>query len=165
MIQIMKPIQLDFKPSMCACALFTLMSFSALCIVMLLDFLWLFNWQIKWLISAMIIVSAVYAILYHGLLLLPWSCVGLKVNKKNQLELVLKNGDILEVIVQPNSVVTLYLTVINSYIKDAGLIHGLFHQHHIIFFDAVNADDYRQLRVWLRWAACHSATIKQTMPL
>lgn len=165
----MKPIQLDFKSSMWVCALFTLMSLGALSIVILLDLSRLFNWQIQCLLGAVIVISAVYAILQHGLLLLPWSCVGLKVSKNSQLELILKNGDILEVVPQPNSVVTLYLIVLNCRKNEAGFIysltHGLFHQHYIIFFDSVNADDYRQLRVWLHWAACHSAAIKQGTPL
>lgn len=165
----MQPIQLDLKPSILATALFTLMSLAALSIVILLDFShmfnWSFNWQFKSLLSAMIIISAIYAILCHGLLLLPWSCVALKVSIKNELELVLKNGDIIEVVVQSSSVVSLYLTVLNSRIKNAGLIDSLFHQHHLIFFDAVNADDYRHLRVWLRWASCHSAAIKESSPL
>ena len=161
----MQPIQLDLKPSILATALFILMSIGALSIVMLLDFSGLVNWQFKSLLSAMIVISATYAVLCYGLLLLPWSCVALKVSIKNQLELVLKNGDILEVVVQPSSVVSLYLTVLNSRIKNSGLINSLFHQHHLIFFDAVNADDYRQLRVWLRWASCHSASIKESAPL
>lgn len=161
----MQPIQLDLKPSIFATALFILMSIGALSIVILLDFSHMFNWQFKSLLSAMIIISAIYAVLCHGLLLLPWSCVALKVSIKNKLELVLKNGDIIEVLVQPSSVVSLYLTVLNSRIKNAGLINSLFHQHHLIFFDAVNADDYRQLRVWLRWASCHSAAIKESSPL
>jgi len=157
----MKPIQLDFKPSMLASALFTLMSLGAFSIVILLAF----SWQIKLLLCVLIMASAIYTLLCHSLLLLPWSCVGLKVSIKNQLQLVLKNGDVLDVIAQSNSVVTPYLTVLNSRIKDAGLVHGLFHQHLIIFPDAVNADDLRKLRVWLRWASCHSAAIKKSTPL
>jgi toxin CptA len=144
----MKPIQLDFKPSILASGLFTLMSLGALAIVMLLAF----SWQIKLLLSSMIIASAIYALLCHGLLLLPWSYVALKINMKNQLQLKRKNGQVLEVTAQPNSVVTPYLTVLNSCVKDATFMHRLLDQHLIIFPDAVNADDYRQLRVWLRWA-------------
>lgn len=132
---------------MLACTLFTSMSLGALCIVMLLAF----SWQIKLLLIAMIIVSAVYALLCHGLLFLPWSCVALKINTKNQLQLVRKNGQLLDVTVQPNSVVTPYLTVLNSRLKDATFVHRLLDQHLVIFPDAVNANDYRQLRVWLRW--------------
>lgn len=57
-----------------AIGLITLMSLDALSIVMLLAF----SWQIKLLLSSMIIASAIYALLCHGLLLLPWSCVALK---------------------------------------------------------------------------------------
>ena len=142
---------------MLANVLFTSMSFGAICIVMPLAF----SWQIKLLLNTMIIVSVIYTLLCHGLLLLPWSCVGLKVSHKSQLQLVLKNGDVLEVIAQANSVVTPYLTVLNSRVKGAGLIHHLlFHQHLVIFPDSVDADDYRELRVWLRWAYKQQADLE-----
>lgn len=42
---------------------------------------------------------------------------------KNQLQLKRKNGQILEVTAQPNSVVTPYLTVLHSCVKDPILMH------------------------------------------
>ncbi len=144
----MKPIQLDFKPSKIASLLLTLMSLGALSIVMLLSLPWL----IKLVLSMMIVVSASYAVCRHGLLLLPWACVALKINSKNELQLVRKDGRALRVIVQPDSVVTPYLTVFNSQLDDgASWQQRLFVQHVIILTDAVDAEHYRQFRVWLRW--------------
>ena len=143
----MKPIQINFKRSMIASALFTLMSVGALCIVILLTM----SWQAKLLLSFMIVFSAIYSVFKYGLLLLPWSCVRLSVNTKNQLQLTRKDGKQLEVSVQANSVVTPYLTILNSRIKEASFLQGLFVQHCIIFPDAVDAENYRKLRVWLRW--------------
>ncbi len=144
----MKPIQLDFKPSKIASLLLTLMSLGALSIVMLLSLPWL----IKLVLGMMIVVSASYAVCRHGLLLLPWSCVALKINSKNELQLVRKDGRELRVIVQPDSVVTPYLTVFNSQFDDgASWQQRLFAQHVIILTDAVDAEHYRQFRVWLRW--------------
>ena len=143
----MKPIQVNFKRSMIASALFTLMSVGALFIVILLTM----SLQLKLLLSFMIVFSAIHAVSKHGLLLLPWSCVKLSINTKNQLQFTRKDGKQLEVLVQANSVVTPYLIILNSQIKEASFLQRLFVQHLIIFPDAVDAENYRQLRVWLRW--------------
>jgi hypothetical protein len=72
-----------------------------------------FSWQLKLLLSVTIVLSAIYVVLCYGLLMLPWSCIALQVNMISQLLLVFKNGKILDLIVQANSVVTPYLKVIN----------------------------------------------------
>lgn len=144
----MKPIQVDFKPSAFVSALLALMSVGAFCIVMLMPF----AWQIKLLLGLLIAVSASYAVFLHGLRLLPWSIVALNINSKNQLKLAQKNGEFFEVLVKVNTVVTPYLTVLNCQLKEATFLQRLSPQHIIIVPDAVNAEDYRQLCVWLRWA-------------
>ena len=144
----MKPIQLNFKPSMIFSALFTLMGVAACCIVMLLAI----PSQIKLILMLMIIMSAVYAVLKHGLLSLPSSYITLKVNSKNQLQLIRKDGKTLDMKVEKDSTVTPYLTVLNSRVEDASWLQGLFGHALIISPDAINAESYRQLRVWLRWS-------------
>ena len=144
----MKPIQLNFKPSMIFSALFTLMGVAACCIVMLLAI----PSQIKLILMLMIIMSAVYAVLKHGLLSLPSSYITLKVNSKNQLQLIRKDGKTLDVKVEKDSTVTPYLTVLNSRVEDASWLQGLFGHALIIFPDAIHAESSRQLRVWLRWS-------------
>lgn len=143
----MKPIHLKFKPSITFTALFSLMIVSACCIVMLLAI----ASQIKFILLVLIISIGSYAVLKHGLRFLPSACVALKIDINNQLKLIRKDGKILEVSVQENTTVTPYLTVLNSQIKERSWLKSLFKQHLVIFPDAVDAEHYRQLRVWLRW--------------
>jgi len=84
----MKLILINFKPSITLSALIILMSFIMGCILIPLDL----YWQIKLAIVAAIGFSAVYAVSCYGLLLLPWSCVGLVVNTKNELLITRKDG-------------------------------------------------------------------------
>ena len=100
----------------------------------------------------MIIMSVVYAVLKHGLLSLPSSYITLKVNSKNQLQLIRNDGKTLDMKVEKDSTVTPYLTVLNSRVEDASWLQGLFGHALIISPDAINAESYRQLRVWLRWS-------------
>ncbi|MGZ8983310.1 MAG: protein YgfX [Methylotenera sp.] len=154
----MKPIQLDFKPSIILSTLITAVSLGACCILILLAL----SWQIKLLLGLVIVISAIYAVCNYCLLSLPWSSVALKINTKNQLQLTRKDGKQLEVTVQANSVVTPYLTVLNCQLKNddqsegISLLRRLLAPHFttrslIILPDAVDAERYRQLRVWLRW--------------
>lgn len=153
----MKPLQLNFKPSITLSILLTLMSLGAFCIVMLLGL----SWQIKLPLGFIIVTSAIYTVLFHGLLLLPWSCVALNINTKNQLQLIRKDGKPLEVTVQAHSVVLPYLTVLNCQYgidsqAQASFLRRSFARCFItrsliILPDALDAEKYRQLRVWLRW--------------
>lgn len=149
----MKPIQLDFKPSILASLLFTTMSVGAIAIVMLLAL----YWQLKLLLSLSIIASVIYVVLNHCLRLLPWSCISLRINNKNQLQLIYRDGTQLDVVVLENTVVTPYLTVLNYHRYEASFTQRLFIQHLIIFHDAVDIEGFRQLRVYLRWAKPQTA--------
>lgn len=153
----MKPLQLNFKPSITLSVLLTLMSLGAFCIVMLLAW----SWQIKLALGLIMVISTIYAVLHHGLLMLPWSCVALSLNINNQLQLIRKDGKPLEVTVQANSVVLPYLTVLNCQHKCdpqlqlsslRRLLTLQFITHSLIILpDRLDAEKYRQLRVWLRW--------------
>jgi hypothetical protein len=133
--------------------LLILISTAACCIILLITL----SWPMQLFIIAMIAISTIYAVLYHGLLLLPWSCVALNINTKNQLQLICKDGRSLTVAMHTNSVATPYLTVINCHVIDISkikiliLVQRFFTLHLVILPDAINAKDYRKLRVWLRW--------------
>lgn len=155
----MKPIQLNFKSSIQLSALIVGVSFGACCILIPLTLFW----QIKLLLSLVILGSASYAVCCDGLLLLPWSCVALSVNVKNQLQLIRKDGKVLDVVVQENSVVTPYLTVLNCKLSNSDQLDdmqwmtrrllqlNLTQLSVTILPDALDSESYRQLRVWLRW--------------
>jgi hypothetical protein len=100
----------------------------------------------------MVLLLVVYNVWRYALLRLPNAVIAISVNKANQLHLVLKNGQQIEVIVQPNTVVTAFLTVLNCVPKEATTLQKLLAKHVVIFADAVDVEQFRQLRVWLRWA-------------
>ena len=109
-------------------------------------------WQIKLAIVVVMVFSAAYAVCCYGLLLLPWSCVGLAINAKNQLLITLRDGgQLFDVAVIADSVVTPYLTVVRFHQKNAAILSRIFSYRMIILPDSLDAENYRQLRVWLRW--------------
>jgi toxin CptA len=144
----MKPIQLNFKPSVTLCVLLMLMTAVACCIVILQSW----QWPIKLALLLLIVPAATYAFLLHGLLRLPWSVVALTINSVQQLQLRRRDGKLLDVVVHGSSVVLPYLTIINSQLEAATWRHLFAVCSVIILPDAVDAIAYRRLRVWLRWA-------------
>jgi toxin CptA len=125
--------------------------FSAMCLLLPAP-LWL-----KALLVLVVLVLVAYSSLRYALLRWPNAVVALHVNKSNQLQLVLNNGQQVEMMVQANTVVTAYLTVLNCVAKEASLVQTLFTTSIVILPDAVDAENFRQLRVWLRWAKLASA--------
>ena len=102
-------------------------------------------------ILSIIIVNLLYFSCRDALLVFPWSYTSLNINVKNQLQLVRKDGKQLDVNVQENTVVTAYLTVLNCQLQEATYFQRLLPLHIVILPDAIDADDCRRLRVWLRW--------------
>ena len=143
----MKPIQLDFKPSIVLTLIIGAIGLGAGAILILPTLIW----QIKLMLGIVILSVVIYNVCHYGLLLLPWSCVALNVSSSNQLELVRKDGKCLQVNISSDSVVTPYLTVINCIVQDANSFKRLFSRHLVILPDMLEAEAYRQLRVWLRW--------------
>lgn len=109
-------------------------------------------WQIKLLIIVTILMMAVYAICMHGLRILPWSLVALEINPKNELNLQCLNGrQMLNVKVSEESIATQYLVILRYKPHDTYKLQGLFSRHLVILPDAIEANAFRRLRVWLRW--------------
>jgi toxin CptA len=143
----MKPIQLDFKPSIVLTLIICAMGLGAGIILILPTFIW----QIKLILGIAILSAVIYSVCQYGLLLLPWSYVSLNVSSSHQVQLVRRDGKQIDVHVCGNSVVTPYLTVVNCKVTDAPLLMRLFAPHLVILPDALDAESFRQLRVWLRW--------------
>ena len=114
-------------------------------------------WQIKLLLAVAVMLSAGYAVYGYGLLRLQWSAVALTVNARNELQITRRDGARLsELSVCADSIVTPYLTIVRYHPKHAPLWRRVlgrrvFASSLIILPDAVDAEGYRQLRVWLRW--------------
>jgi len=143
----MKPIRLNFKPSITLTLMICMMGLGAAAILILPAL----SWQIKLLAGMAVFTAVAYAVCRHGLLWLPWSCVALRVSSRNQLQLVRRDGRVLSVDICSDSVVTPYLTVVNCREPDAKWLACIFAPRLVILPDMLDAESYRQLRVWLRW--------------
>lgn len=143
----MKPIQLDFKPSIVLTLIICAVGLGAGVILTLPALMG----QIKLMLGIVILSAVIYTMCQYGLLLLPWSYVALNVSSSNKLQLVRRDGKQLYVHVRDDSVVTPYLTIVNCQVTDAPLLMRLFPPHLVILPDALDTESYRQLRVWLRW--------------
>lgn len=143
----MKPLQLDFKPSITLALIISAMGSGALIILILSPLLWM----IKLLLGLAIFSTTVYAVCRHALLLLPWSCVGLTVSSHNQLTLLLANSGQLPAQICHDSVVTPYFTVVNCRVKDAPLVTRFLAAKVLILPDMLDKESCRQFRIWVRW--------------
>lgn len=141
------PLQLNLKYSIVGSTLYIVVSTFSLFIVLLTAL----PWQLKWLLSFIIIACAIYTVFSHSLRLLPWSIVALKINNKNQLQLITHAGKAFEVTVLNNTTVSTYLTVLNCRQIEATYWQHIFPPTIIIFSNDVDEEAYRKLRVWLRW--------------
>jgi len=106
----MKPIRLDFKPSVTLTLIICATGIGAGAILILPALIW----QIKLLLGILIFITVIYNACQYGLLLMPWSCVALNISSSNQVQLVHRNGEAISVDVCRDSVVTPFLTVLTS---------------------------------------------------
>ncbi|MBA3695677.1 MAG: hypothetical protein H0W85_02665 [Methylotenera sp.] len=141
----MKPIQVDFKPSVIFMGLLILATLAACMAIILMPI----AWQIKLLVLLVVVVFSSYTILYHGLLRMPGSIVSLSVNVKNELHLLRKDGKQLLVDVASNTTVTPYLVVLNYHHKSSSKL--AFNSSIIVMPDNADSESMRAMRVWLRW--------------
>lgn len=138
----MKPRQLALKPSRRLAYILALVSLFACVLVICLPF----SLQYKVLLVSVILLVTAYSIACDALLILPWSCHLLMLNKENDISLVQKNGQNFVVSILPTSLVGPQLTVLNLKIQ------GRLRTRNIILLtDSADANDARLWRVWLKW--------------
>jgi toxin CptA len=127
-----KPIEINLKPSRALIAALSAMHLLAIAAV------WVLSWPIATSFTVLVLVSFTWC----------WRrkwAVTLKINVKGEL-LLQQDGDWLEVKVLASSLVLPYLTVLN--LKLPGRRWPL---NIVLLPDSLDAQDYRKLRVWLRW--------------
>ncbi len=144
----MKPIQVHFKPSVILIGMIIAASFASCLTLILMPLMW----QVKLPIICIILLFAMHSILHHGLFCMPSSVLGLKVDIKNELYVVRKDRRELKVQLVADTVVTPYLVVMNFNEPNTAWYQRLFNHALIVLADSTDAEDFRQLRVWLRWA-------------
>lgn len=144
----MKPLHIIFKPSVLLFTLILVVGVAAGAILILLTLPWL----IKYSLLLILLASTAYVIAGRVLLLFPWSIVALNITAKNELLLMRRDGVKLSGLqVLKESVVHPYLTVLHYTDIDAAWLRRCWPQQLLILPDAVAAESFRALRVWLRW--------------
>ncbi len=145
----MTPIQLDFKPSSLLIIILGSFVISMILVLMIIDLAWL--WRLIMIMA--LVLSAMYAISKDGMMCMPWSVLKLTVNAQQELHLYRKNGQQLLAQVEASSVVTPYLTILHLRTLPTTTHKKTWRNRQavIVLPDHVDKEDYRQLRVWLRW--------------
>lgn len=138
----MKPTQLVLKPSPRLACLLAFVSLLAIMLIVQMPF----GLVCKAELTMIVIVLTAYSIACDALLILPWSCHLLTLNKDNAIVLVQKNGKTLVVNILPTSLVMPQLTVINMRVKG-----GFWSRSMIVLADSADAEEARFWRVWLKW--------------
>ncbi|MGA8147359.1 MAG: protein YgfX [Gallionellaceae bacterium] len=92
-----------------------------------------------------LVVNFSYLLRRNILLNLPSSCVGLSLGKEG-VGMLARNGEQLQCKVLHDSLVTPVITVINVLPQGARFARAA-----VILPDGLDAESFRQLRVWLKW--------------
>ncbi|MGH8750890.1 MAG: protein YgfX [Burkholderiales bacterium] len=74
------------------------------------------------------------------------SIIGIEIREERVCIIQTRDGKYLDCIILPTSTVYSWLTVLNLMQRDERVL-----RHVVIFPDAIATEDFRQLRVWLRW--------------
>ena len=137
-----KPVRLDFKPSVLLVSIFSSAEISACMTLIFMPV----SVMLKIGLCLLIVLVVSYQVLDQGLKRLPQSCTSLALNAKGELTVSTKDGSEQQITVLPSSFVTSYLTVLNYKVQ------GKYWQRSIVLLpDNVDTEAFRQLRVWLRW--------------
>ena len=107
-------------------------------------------WPWRVLSCLMLAAATSHAILQHGLRRLKHSVVALQLMSDNSVSIDLKDGRRQAVHVMPSTVVTPLLSVVHCRLQEAARYSPT--RYVLIPADAVDAEEYRRLRVYLRWA-------------
>ena len=137
----MRPILLDLKPAYLLAMTLASVALLAIGLVLLMP--------LPSAAQVTLIAVVACAAAWHIadlLLQLPGSLVSLELNGKRELHVMRKDGKTHQVEVLPESFVAPYLTILNLRISGK-----ILHRHLLITTDRVDAEAFRQLRVWLRW--------------
>ena len=139
-------MQLVIRPSIALSLVLGAMSLLGIVCLGVLPWPW--PWRV--LSCLMLAVATSHAILQHGLRRLKHSVVALQLMPDNSVSIDLKDGRRQAVRVMPSYVVTPLLSVVHCRLQEAAWYSPT--RYVLIPADAVDAEEYRRLRVYLRWA-------------
>lgn len=102
----------------------------------------------KLVFGAVAMLCTFYHISRHALLRMPGAITALEVSSEGAMRCMTRDGDWTNADVLGDSFVTPWLTVLNLRLPERR-----FARHLVVLPDAVDAEAYRGLRVWLRWGS------------
>lgn len=137
-----KPIQLELTPSVVLSRIIRLAVLSVLLVLLFLPL----QPALKILLACLSILMAVRAFRRHVALQQPDAVVHLCLHPESGLLVRQRDGQECQALVQADSFVAAWLTVLNLRSVESGQRYTL-----LLLPDNVAADGFRQLRVWLRW--------------
>lgn len=103
---------------------------------------------IQFVVSLLLLASGLFYLRRDCLLLAPGSIVSLRFDQEGACSYQVRGGEWSETTLLGSSLVTPWLSVLN-YRPEAG--RGM--RSVVLFPDSIDADDYRKLRVLLRWGS------------
>ncbi len=135
-------LKAGLRPSWILAALLTAAHGAAIAVVVVVDMPpWL-----KLVAIAALALNFLFDILRTALLLMPESVTALEIAADDTLSIQTRRGEWIECKVLGNTYVLSFLTILNLRQNDSGAIRRC-----AILPDSLDAEDFRKLRVWLRW--------------
>lgn len=111
--------------------------------------LWKIDWSllIKLSGTGLLAISLYYYLQYHALLRSPHSIVSLRFSENgSSCSACTLSNEHIDFIIKGDTFVAPYLTVLS--LKSS---QSFFSRNLVIFPDGIDAEKFRQVRVWLRW--------------
>lgn len=136
------PFVVHLKPSVHLAVLLSLAHFAAISLLWLL----VLPTAIKLVGTAIFALSLVFYLRYHALLRSPGSIVAFALSNEMACTLATQRGEQITCALLGSSFVAPYLTVLN--LKPSG---RFFTRSIVILADGIDVEEFRQLRVLLRW--------------
>ena len=95
---------------------------------------------------AALVLSLMFYVRQYALLRSPNAVVAIDIASDDALSIQTRSGGRIECKVLGSTYVTAFLAVLNLREKDSGAVRRA-----VILSDSVDKEDFRKLRVWLRW--------------
>jgi toxin CptA len=137
-------LKVSLRPSWILAAILAAAHGAAIAVIALVSVpLWL-----QLIAIAALAVNLVFEIRQTVLLRAPDAVVALEIASDDALSIQTRRGDWIECEVLGSTYVTYFLAIVNLKDQGSGRV-----KRAVILPDSIDAEDFRKLRVWLRWKA------------
>ncbi len=135
-------LKISLRPSWILAAILAVAHGTAIAMIALISLpLWL-----QLIAIAALVLSLMFNARQYALLRSPNAVVAIDIASDDAFSVQIRSGDRIECEVLGSTYVTAFLAVLNLREKDSGAVRRA-----VILSDSVDKEDFRKLRVWLRW--------------